>query len=563
MENYFLFFLKILITANIYYIIGNVINKCIKINNNNFYLITITGIIYTGFITLLINFFLPLSLTINSSIAVLFAIIFFLLKKNTITFKKNYKKFFFPAFLTFIYLIHTKEFEPDNSLYHLPITFNLVNEKIIFGLTNLHSRLGLSSILQYLNAFNVNYINNVDGLIFATPIFLSYFISLLVNEIKKKFSEKKNFEYFFLLSILFIISIRFNRYNGFGNDVLAHITFFLIIYTILLKEKIIEIFKDNKLNILIVFLVLQKIFFLFLLLIPFFNLILLRFEKKKSNKFRLNFFFDSRLFCLIFLILWMIKNLFISGCFFYPIHNTCLKTVEWNSENSHRSSPKILTLEGEAWAKNWNKYEGDLKMSEYVNRGNWFPTWKSDHLNIVKSKLIVIIAASFLLFIINIIISKNKIFNNLIANFKNVFSNSKYLSIFLISSLGTILWFIKFPIFRYGSSFVLTVLILFTLPFILNLKISKKLNSIIIVFIISIILLKNTFRIIQDFSLNKQLVNRIKLSNFYERKINNQSFYFHDYACGFNKTLCTSYSDQLDQITFKNYFNYKVIIIKQ
>jgi hypothetical protein len=259
----------------------------------------------------------------------------------------------------------------------------------------------------------------------------------------------------------------------------------------------------------------------------------------------------------------MIKNLFISGCFFYPIHNTCLKTVEWNSENSHRSSPKILTLEGEAWAKNWNKYEGDLKMSEYVNRGNWFPTWKSDHLNIVKSKLIVIIAASFLLFIINIIISKNKIFNNLIANFKNVFSNSKYLSIFLISSLGTILWFIKFPIFRYGSSFVLTVLILFTLPFILNLKISKKLNSIIIVFIISIILLKNTFRIIQDFSLNKQLVNRIKLSNFYERKINNQSFYFHDYACGFNKTLCTSYSDQLDQITFKNYFNYKVIIIKQ
>ena len=563
MENYFLFFLKILITANIYYIIGNVINKCIKINNNNFYLITITGIIYTGFITLLINFFLPLSLTINSSIAVLFAIIFFLLKKNTITFKKNYKKFFFPAFLTFIYLIHTKEFEPDNSLYHLPITFNLVNEKIIFGLTNLHSRLGLSSILQYLNAFNINYINNVDGLIFATPIFLSYFISLLVNEIKKKFSEKKNIEYFFLLSILFIISIRFNRYNGFGNDALAHITFFLIIYTILLKEKIIDIFKDNKLNILIVFLVLQKIFFLFLLLISFFNLILLRFEKKKSNKFRFNFFFDSRLFCLIFLILWMIKNLFISGCFFYPIHNTCLKTVEWNSENSHRSSPKILTLEGEAWAKNWNKYEGDLKMSEYVNRGNWFPTWKSDHLNIVKSKLIVIIAASFLLFIINIIISKNKIFNNLIANFKNVFSNSKYLSIFLISSLGTILWFIKFPIFRYGSSFVLTVLILFTLPFILNLKISKKLNSIIIVFIISIILLKNTFRIIQDFSLNKQLVNRIKLSNFYERKINNQSFYFHDYACGFNKTLCTSYSDQLDQITFKNYFNYKVIIIKQ
>ena len=192
MENYFLFFLKILITANIYYIIGNVINKCIKINNNNFYLITINGIIYTGFITLLINFFLPLSLTINSSIAVLFAIIFFLLKKNTITFKKNYKKFFFPAFLTFIYLIHTKEFEPDNSLYHLPITFNLVNEKIIFGLTNLHSRLGLSSILQYLNAFNINYINNVDGLIFATPIFLSYFISLLVNEIKKKFSENKN-----------------------------------------------------------------------------------------------------------------------------------------------------------------------------------------------------------------------------------------------------------------------------------------------------------------------------------------------------------------------------------
>ena len=63
--------------------------------------------------------------------------------------------------------------------------------------------------------------------------------------------------------------------------------------------------------------------------------------------------------------------------------------------------------------------------------------------------------------------------------------------------------------------------------------------------------------------MNKQLVNRIKLSNFYERKINNQSFYFHDYACGFNKTLCTSYVDQLNQITFKNYFNYKVIIIKK
>ena len=129
-------------------------------NNNQIVNLThhlIYGIILISFITLLINFFFPLNIIVNSLILIL--PFFIILKNYKFYFSLNFFKFaIFNTIIIFLLVAKSNIYRPDAILYHLPYTGILNNEKIIFGLSNLHFRFAHISIIQYFSAFFNNVI---------------------------------------------------------------------------------------------------------------------------------------------------------------------------------------------------------------------------------------------------------------------------------------------------------------------------------------------------------------------------------------------------------------------
>ena len=54
-------------------------------------------------------------------------------------------------------------------------------------------------------------------------------------------------------------------------------------------------------------------------------------------------------FTIIFVSLWFLKNIFVSGCLIYPLANTCFEKIYWTD----KETAKYISKENEAWAKNW------------------------------------------------------------------------------------------------------------------------------------------------------------------------------------------------------------------
>ena len=156
----------------------------------------IYGIILISFISLVLNFFIPLNQLVNSIVLLLPLIILYKKKKHF--FSKQFLYFLtFNSLIVFLLLAKSNVYRPDAMLYHLPYTGILNNEKIIFGLTNLHFRFGHISIIQYFSAFFNNILFESKGIVFSTAIIASAviinFLSQTLIYIKKKIF---NFHFF-------------------------------------------------------------------------------------------------------------------------------------------------------------------------------------------------------------------------------------------------------------------------------------------------------------------------------------------------------------------------------
>jgi hypothetical protein len=116
--------------------------------------------------------------------------------------------------------------------------------KIIFGLNNLHSRFGHVSIIQYLSALNNNYFFKEDGIIIPLASIASFYYIYFSNEVLKIYKKKLkiNSSSLFSLLVLIYISFKIMGYDGFGNDAIAHLSFFyLISYALKLEKESIDV----------------------------------------------------------------------------------------------------------------------------------------------------------------------------------------------------------------------------------------------------------------------------------------------------------------------------------
>ena len=146
-----------ILTNFIYYCFGCLISLNKKNTFSDQFYVFFIGAVGLSFVSLILNFFVPLNATINSFIYFLIIIIFFFKFKNKIN-KKTIIFLIASSVITFLLIIYSNINRPDAGLYHLPY-ISLINEnKIIFGISNLHSRFGHVSIIQYLQAINKNYV---------------------------------------------------------------------------------------------------------------------------------------------------------------------------------------------------------------------------------------------------------------------------------------------------------------------------------------------------------------------------------------------------------------------
>jgi hypothetical protein len=524
-----------------------------KHNNNNIINLSndlIYGLILISFITLLLNFFFPLNIVTNSLILLLPLLIF--LKNLKVYFSLNFLKFvIFNSIIVFLLIAKSNIYRPDAILYHLPYTNILNEEKIIFGLSNLHFRFAHISIIQYFSAFFNNFIFGNKGIVFSIAIVASAviinFLAYLIYYLKLK---KFNFHFFYLFFILIFIAYKMNRYGEYGNDAPTHFIFFFLISEIIQsfnKKK--TLFNANNF-ILAVFIILNKITMAFAIFLPFIFL-------KKDELFKV-FTKPKSYFAIFFLSLWILKNIIISGCAIYPISKLCFQSLEWTNINQ----TKMVSQENEAWTKAWPDFNNinNISQSEYSKKFNWVSTWSKTHLKkITKILLPYFILLIFIYSVIHFFFKKKKITQN------NAF-NKKYFLLIILMIIFSIIWFLKVPVYRYGYSYFISFLALgFAYLCTLNGNIKKNVYNFFITFVFILVLtftLKNLLRIInledQNYVSFFPKTVYVNQSNIKKIELNNFVYYESIQMCGYGYSPCTHYLNQ--KLKSKKYFNYKAVL---
>jgi hypothetical protein len=544
-------------TVYFYFLIGNIFNY--KVNNNNAFNIKniiykcIIGLILISFIALITNFFISLNKITNTIIYSSILIIVILIKKK-IYFKEIKIIFIVISLLNFLLIIWNKVYTPDAGLYHLPFINVLHEYKIIIGLSNIHFRFGHTSILEYLNAINYNLIFNINGILIPQGILCVLIIIHFFNEtfIFFKNKEKININFFFSLFVLIFICLKVSKYSEFGNDAAAHLLFFYLINIFLTDNKLTKDKKFSDFFLISVYIALIKIFMVFAILIPF----IIFFNNLKNN-----FFNKTTFFGIIFIFFWLFKNIIISGCLIYPIEKTCFKVLYWHN-NKETIKEKIS---GEAWAKGW-PHNQNLKITqkEFIEDFRWLSSWKYHLIYIIK-KLAIFFIVLLLIVIIFSNIKKKKIY----LHKKNI--KYKMYFVFIICSVGTLTWFIKAPLYRYGFSYTISFLLLIISYLLVkfcnfNQKLLYKLvRSIFFLCIITILLLQLP-RIVKNYQMksynywpNIFLLNSIgeKINPINKKIINGFGIYSNDRECWYSKAPCSNY--EINDLNV-NFYNSYIII---
>ena len=517
-----------------------------KINiQDNIIEYSILGIISLSCLALFANFIFSLNIYFNT-IIISFCLCYLFFLNNRLI-KKIILYSIIISLISTITITFDNTNRPDSGLYHLPFTSLLNGSKISFGVANINERFGIISIIQYLSALNNNLIFNNIGILIPLVIIYSITLIFFINSFFKK--NKSNLIKF--LSFLFAIFIltTSNRYSSFGNDAPAQFFYLILIYYFL------ESSNDQRnedhfklISLLSIFVFLIKPFFVLSAIIP----ILFIFNKYKKIKiFNLTTYLVIIIFCA-----WIVKNIIITGCFLYPINLTCLDLLDW-SVNKNK-----FALESEAWAKGWpDRFDKSLDYKEYLEKFYWIKVWFNNHFKFILLKLAPIII--FLMFLSVILLLKFKTKKSEIHKELN--------QLLIFNAIFLIIWFSSFPLYRFGSSILISIIALLFIKIFLN-KIDldnyklKKSLILILIFMSIGIFLKNMNRIVKNYSnyyvdypwpkINSATSDNRKLTYFTVKENNKILYYLSPYneLCFYGKSPCTHIRDKKIKKTNYLYF---------
>lgn len=544
---------------------GNIFIKSKKNFVSDICKVGIFGSAILSFTSLFLNFFFPIDQNISSIIFLFFLIPALIYFVKTGTLKYTLIISIISGAITTLIIILDNIYRPDAGLYHLPYTKIINENKIIFGVANIHFRFGHISILQYLNAIYNNHLFGDNGIILPIASIFSLLIIFFISEVFNELKKNKIYSLYIFFIITYIL-YGYNRYSEFGNDALGHI---LLLFVSSIFFKKIQ-FNENKtikeIIFLSIFIFMNKATLIIVFALPFYFIICSASIKKFINK--------TNFIAIIFLLLWITKNIIISGCAIYPITKTCFTKLSWYSDDEKFSvSSKTQSLDNEAWTKGWpDKKDLNITQQEYVKNFNWISVWSNHHGIVIFKKLSIFI---LFLIIIDLLLIKyadkkklkeNKLFNS---------ENNKLLYLILVFASGIFLWFLRFPVYRYGSSYLIIFLISSNIFFLKNYIRNINSNKIILFFriltvlIIIIFIFKNIVRIYKNYDQKYYNYPWPKIySDLSNLKIitkpiyynNSVIYYLANQECHYNSAPCSNYAVNNVSFFMKNgYKIYKVI----
>jgi hypothetical protein len=523
--------------------------------HKNYYEYALFGIVFLSFLALILNFFFPLNKYLNNLIFIFF---FFYLLLSKIISRELIKTSVISSVICSILIILSSINTPDAGLYHMPYISTLNENKIIIGLSNIHFRFAHISIIQYACAIFKNSIFENNGILIIPGLLAANFILFLIKKTYYFLNREKDLFILFFFILISIFSLySFSNYSKFGNDVPAHIYFFLsIIYFLDSKDYNKENF--NKICILSSYAFLNKVFLGVSLLLPLIVLI----EYKKINYLKCIKIY----FSFIFIIFWLIKNILTSGCLIYPIKELCYSKIFWLNEKEVIQE----NISGEAWAKGWIDQKNNIiDMRSYNNNFLWVKTWKEFHLKIILKKILPFIFIIFVMALLRIVV--NKKYDDNIQNPTNN-NKKKNFIVFFISLLGLIIFFLKFPLYRYGLSYI-SIFIITVSIYIFNILkrnnlffFNKNFYKKLIVLCFAFFLLVNLKRIILNYDKQYYDYPWPKIYSFTDKNfqiksegvvINNEIIFFKSKEmCMYSNSPCTNYYDI--NPNFKKKLGYKI-----
>ena len=459
---------------------GRLFNKLIiKKKDVNFFESLIYGFIFISFFSLLLNFFTSLNQQLNSVIIIILLIIYFLIFRKHL--KTDLILLLIISFLSVLIMSFENINRPDGGLYHFPFINILNDEKLIVGLSNLHFRYGHISIIQYISSIYNNYLFTDNGTLIPPTII---FFSLLGYFLYEIFFSKSD-KFYKLLSLLFVlyILINMNRYSSWGNDDFASIIFFIVLiesYKFLLDY---NLNTYSKITLLCTICFLIKTFYLIIFLVPVI-LFFISFKKIGLG----NYFNRSLFFCFIFITLWLIRGFLSTSCLIFPIEFTCYENFDWSLKEKAILNISIIS---EAWSKDWPNFElqKNYGYDYYISNFNWISTWIKNHFIVILKNLSILIPIIFITkFYIKIDL------NTLQKKFIN--SACFVLTIFIL------IWFLKFPILRYGEGILVSLVIIvsFYLKFSFLTKDLRTISFILIIIFCTGVFLKNSIKFYNNFN---------------------------------------------------------------
>ena len=402
--------------------------------------------------------------------------------------------------------------------------------------------------MQYLSAINNNLLFREIGIVIPLASIVSFFILYFFNNVIKIFLDIKytSLENIFSLFVLIFLAYKVNRYSSFGNDAVAHLSFFYLISKLLSNQKI----NLTLISLVTIFAFLNKTTLIIIILIP----LIIFIKNYRYSHLKLIYSFPA-----IFLFLWILKNVAVSGCMIYPIKETCFKNLNWVDIKE----VKYESTSGEAWAKDWpNKNDKNISMENYNIKFNWLETWTKNHGKILAQ---IILPYFSIIILLLFLMSKKKNTAKVIVYDKGQFFNI----LLIISLIGSVLFFIKFPLYRYGYSYLISFFLLSIFLLFNKFDQNKLIKTSKIIFTICVIVFsgKQMLRYSKNFD-SKFIWPKIYSFDSNEKikpkKINisnNYIIYQYDGLCMYSNSPCTTYKLKSNLKT-KVKFGYRLIYLK-
>lgn len=517
-----------------------------KVDNLTLGEIGIFGFVFIYLFVTIFHFFLPITITFSLIFYLLCIIIFLFEFKNISNFiRANINKYIIFVYLLGFLTAVTNNLHDDWQLYQLPIINYMQHFKIIFGFISLNDYYGQGhSFYELMSIFQLPFLKNTS-LYLLPVIFVIFFLSHVLIEIKKTDVKGKLYLFF----IIALILLRFSRSKEFGTDLPVICLLFIIqIYVLnFIRKPNSELLF--KIGVFFTFAVFLKIYAALAILYLFFLF------KKRNFRFFFDLFKINRLsFFIIFLILFSFsKNIITSGCFFYQLKNMCLdkNVASWSIGNKVANERHIFTS---ASSKGWKAYVRTEKPKKFVSAEEYLELSKFNYFKYLSKdaifdRLIITLLICFIFIIFHI--------KNLKKNESNKIFNSN--SVIMFGSLfAVIIWLLKIPNVRYGGYAYVPFFIFMTFFYYYDLKkLNKKFISVFISLCLIFFTTKNLDRIYDEVSTDKSLNYpfsnykniKYKTTNIQNVKINvplNQLW------CGNIPMLCSSGDYLITNVISKN-----------